>query len=99
MGTALNLMHLLVQIKTCLFLEEVHYSYQCTQTEQKGNRQTPVLQPHGHQGNIKADISSSDSVLRVPGKGARTDFVVNIFPSQNNEIGFHAVLPDSIFTH
>lgn len=43
----------------------------------------------------EADISSSVSVLRVHGKGARPDFGKNIFPSQNI-ISFHAVLPDGI---
>lgn len=48
----------------------------------------------GIRDNTEADISSSASVLRVHGKGARPDFGKNIFPSQN--ISFHAVLSDGI---
>ena len=50
----------------------------------------------GIRDNTEADISSSASVLRVPGKGALTDFGENVFPSQNNTISFYAVLPDDI---
>lgn len=49
----------------------------------------------GIRDNTEADTSSSASVLRVHGKGARPDFGKNIFPSQNI-ISFHAVLPDGI---